>query len=251
MNNQFFHKFISYTVIFLSIIGIYYATNPDSELNQPTYRQTTKESVRTSNRTSGQVSSQTPAKSSSVKLPADVKPSQNKTPNIQANTSSNSTRYSNPVWTNKNITIAINTTDPIAKQDFTDAINNWNNAHVIHLQMVNPDQHPNINCNIKDLSNQTKQVSQTETEQQLGVTNISYVEHTNQLAHADSYIDINSIRNMSHDQQVWVAEHELGHALGLQHTPEGSHTVMEPYNLTTGITPTDVNNLKNLYQNIK
>ena len=251
MNNQFFHKFISYTVIFLSIIGIYYATNPDSELNQPTYRQTTKESARTPNRTSGQVSSQTPAKSSSVKLPADVKPSQNKTLIIQANTSSNSTRYSNPVWTNKNITVAINTTDPIAKQDFTDAINNWNNAHVIHLQMVNPDQHPNINCDIKDLSNQTKQVSQTETEQQLGVTNISYVEQTNQLAHADSYIDINSIRNMSHDQQVWVAEHELGHALGLQHTPEGSHTVMEPYNLTTGITPTDVNNLKNLYQNIK
>ena len=53
------------------------------------------------------------------------------------------------------------------------------------------------------------------------------------------------------NQQVWVAEHELGHALGLQHTPEGSHTVMEPYNLTTRITPTDVNNLKNLYQNIK
>lgn len=149
-------------------------------------------------------------------------------------------------WKKRNLTICIQTTDPAAKKDFIDAINAWNDAKVLKLSLINNPKQADIVCDIQDLSTNTKHEG-LETLKTLGNTEVSYDQNTGEIMHAKSVIDIYQIQNMPHDQQVWIAEHELGHAFGLSHTDPGSHTVMEPQNLTTGITSTDINNLKKIY----
>lgn len=149
-------------------------------------------------------------------------------------------------WKNRNLTIYIQTTDPTAKKDFIDAINDWNDAKVLKLSLIKNPKQADIICDIQDLSANTKHEG-LETLKTLGNTEVSYDQNTGEIMHANSVIDIYQIQNMPHDQQVWIAEHELGHAFGLSHTDPGSHTVMEPQNLKTGITSTDINNLKKIY----
>ena len=45
-----------------------------------------------------------------------------------------------------------------------------------------------------------------------------------------------------------VAQHELGHALGLAHAPEYEHSVMIPRNIKNGITKNDAKTLRMLYR---
>lgn len=45
-----------------------------------------------------------------------------------------------------------------------------------------------------------------------------------------------------------VAEHELGHAIGLDHTSEDAHSIMKPYNPDCDITDQDVQSVKSIYQ---
>lgn len=149
-------------------------------------------------------------------------------------------------WKKRNLTIYIQTTDPTAKKDFIDAINDWNDAKVLKLSLIKNPKQTDIICDIQDLSANTKHEG-LETLKTLGNTEVSYDQNTGEIMHANSVIDIYQIQNMPHDQQVWIAEHELGHAFGLSHTDPGSHTVMEPQNLKTGITSTDINNLKKIY----
>lgn len=149
-------------------------------------------------------------------------------------------------WKKRNLTIYIQTTDPTAKKDFIDAINDWNDAKVLKLSLIKNPKQADIVCDIQDLSANTKHKG-LETLKTLGNTEVSYDQNTGEIMHANSVIDIYQIQNMPHDQQVWIAEHELGHAFGLSHTDPGSHTVMEPQNLKTGITSTDINNLKKIY----
>lgn len=149
-------------------------------------------------------------------------------------------------WKKRNLTIYIQTTDPTAKKDFIDAINDWNDAKVLKLSLIKNPKQTDIICDIQDLSANTKHEG-LETLKTLGNTEVSYDQNTGEIMHANSVIDIYQIQNMPHDQQVWIAEHELGHAFGLSHTNPGSHTVMEPQNLKTGITSTDINNLKKIY----
>ena len=144
-------------------------------------------------------------------------------------------------WKKRNLTIYIQTTDPTAKKDFIDAINAWNDAKVLKLSLIKNPKQANIICDIQDLSANTKHEG-LDTLKTLGNTEVSYDQNTGEIMHAKSVIDIYQIQNMPHNQQ-----HELGHAFGLSHTDPGSHTVMEPQNLTTGITSTDINNLKKIY----
>lgn len=150
-------------------------------------------------------------------------------------------------WPSKNVSIAITSTDPRTKQAFADAINAWNNTGAINFQLTDRDQDANIVANDKDLSSGDQDYGNVITEE-LGQTNTEYDPSTKILSHATSSLDINKLANRSRKYRMWVAEHELGHAIGLDHADQHANSVMVPANPKTGITSMDINAVRNLYQ---
>lgn len=59
-------------------------------------------------------------------------------------------------WKKRNLNICIQTTDPVAKKDFIEAINAWNDAKVLKLSLINNPKQADIVCDIQDLSANTK-----------------------------------------------------------------------------------------------
>lgn len=150
-------------------------------------------------------------------------------------------------WPSKNVSIAITSTDPRTKQAFADAINAWNNTGAIDFQLTDQDQDANIVANGKDLSSGDQDYGDVTTEE-LGQTNTEYDPGTKILSHATSSLDINKLANRSREYRMWVAEHELGHAIGLDHADQHANSVMVPANPKTGITSMDINAVRNLYK---
>lgn len=150
-------------------------------------------------------------------------------------------------WPNKNVTIAITSTNSRTKQAFLDAINAWNNTGSIKFQLVNRDQDANIIADDKDLSSGDQDYGDVTTEE-LGQTDTEYNPNTKILNHAESSLDINKLASSSREYRMWVAEHELGHAIGLNHADQHADSVMVPANPKTGITSMDINAVNSLYQ---
>ena len=150
-------------------------------------------------------------------------------------------------WPTKNITVSINSNDPAVVKAFTDAINNWNKTQTVNLKIVNNDQNPNIVCGTQDLSKNTV-TTPNSTTKELGLTQCQYDPTTNQIHHATSNIDNNTLASSTDDYRTKVAMHELGHAIGLNHAPQHSDSIMVPYNVGSDITPSDITSVKALYQ---
>lgn len=149
-------------------------------------------------------------------------------------------------WPTREVTIAITSQDPRTRQAFTDAINAWNSTKAINFQLTNDAKNANIIAHEKDLSasDQSDGIEKTED---LGITDTSYDPDTNLVSHADSSIDINKLADKSREYRMWVAEHELGHAIGLDHAQPNTDSVMVPYNPRMGITNNDIQAVNTLY----
>lgn len=175
--------------------------------------------------------------------PAPAKP-QNDT---QASKADNAGQHRGIHWPDpKNITIKIVTDNLEAVDDFKQAIDAWNKTGVVNLKLVDKNDNADITCNVQNLSGQTVETV-NETQETLGQTDFQYKLPENELVSANANIDIDQIKSLPGQSQVFVAEHELGHALGLSHVNESDNSVMVPVNVKTGITDEDVGHLKELY----
>lgn len=149
-------------------------------------------------------------------------------------------------WPKPTVPCIINTTNPKLVLAYKDAINAWNQTGAFHFQLTKDKQAP-ITLGEQDLSS-TKSDNGIETSQELGVTDVSYYPEQHLLAKANVKLDNDPMLLNNNRQYIaWVAEHELGHAIGLAHTAQNADSVMVPANPTHGLTNNDIMTVKQLY----
>lgn len=149
-------------------------------------------------------------------------------------------------WPVRNVKIYMDTNDHALQSAFRAAVRAWNKTGAVHLTWTKNEDKADIIARDGNLSNNdTNPVGYTTT--QLGSTSTQYNPDTHALIQARSTLDATHLDYTSKQFRIQVAEHELGHALGLAHAPEYMHSVMIPRNVKTGITKLDRQTIRQLY----
>lgn len=152
-------------------------------------------------------------------------------------------------WKKKKISIYMDTDDPKLQWAFRDAVKRWNKVKAVKIYWTKDMEKANIIANGGDLSGHTLGNNNAGyTSSELGSTKTEYNPDTNTLHQATSTLDPNQLDYTSKSFRSKVAQHELGHALGLAHAEEYEHSVMIPRNIKTGITKNDAKTLRMLYR---
>lgn len=179
-------------------------------------------------------------------------------------------QYYNPPhqrWTDpNNITIGVRAL-PEEKDVFRvykKAIKAWNKTGVVHLKY--DDNAPDIDCDAEGFAAEHKIDPKHYSTRNLGVTNFSTRDgqpgqpgynSSNLIDSASVTIDPTGIKkyakrsHMNYKKlELSVAEHEIGHALGLKHVNQHVHSVMRPVaDKSILITKEDIRHLRKLYSN--
>ncbi len=149
-------------------------------------------------------------------------------------------------WAGRTVTYRITDKSAYYRQIWRAAVRHWNAAKVVKLVPAQTGQTANITMSAKN--DTTKQYGNV-----IGLTFTSY--HANQslgslhvLANARSYLYKNVARAMRYSQleRERVAEHELGHALGLGHAAS-KRSVMYYASRGIAISSGDVKGLRQAY----
>jgi predicted Zn-dependent protease len=135
--------------------------------------------------------------------------------------------------------VFVGTGNQILNDATNDAIQAWNRSGVFHFQTTNDRNKANIV--VQAMNNGRTNAA--------GLTEQSSSPITNRFIHADVYLNqrylLDPVYGYSHDRIVNTAEHELGHAIGLDHTNLPS--VMQPAGSYYPIQSVDVQAVKQLY----
>ena len=137
-------------------------------------------------------------------------------------------------------TVYIDLSDPTLKQAALDGINVWNNTGAFNFKITN--DRNNAKIIIKSMNDGETNAA--------GLTDTQYNSLTGHLLRAtvrlNSYYLLNPSYGYNNGRIVNTVEHELGHAIGLGH--KDSISVMYPQGSFYTIQPSDVQDVKKLYQ---
>lgn len=151
-------------------------------------------------------------------------------------------------WRKKTVRIYMRTDDPQLRKAFRKAVRKWNQVKAVNIKWTKDEDKANIIAADGSLSADTPNTGVGYQTTQLGETKTEYNPDTHELYKATSILDPYQLDNTNPNFQSEVAQHELGHALGLAHAPEYEHSVMVPRNIRNGITKQDRQSLRLLYR---
>lgn len=143
-------------------------------------------------------------------------------------------------WDTASATVYIDTQDETFCSAYQEAIRAWNQTGAFTFQIVNDKNQANI---VATEMNDGTVSAAGEAESQ---TNLLTKRFTNVTVRLNRYYLLNSQYGYSYERIVNTAEHELGHAIGLEHNEEKS--VMQSSGSFYGIQAVDVQAVKELYQ---
>ena len=143
-------------------------------------------------------------------------------------------------WDTASATVYIDTQDETFRSAYQEAIRAWNQTGAFTFQIVNDKNQANI---VATEMNDGTVSAAGEAESQ---TNLLTKRFTNVTVRLNRYYLLNSQYGYSYERIVNTAEHELGHAIGLEHNEEKS--VMQSSGSFYSIQAVDVQTVKELYQ---
>ena len=143
-------------------------------------------------------------------------------------------------WDKASATVYIDTQDETFRSAYQEAIRTWNQTGAFTFQIVNDKNQANI---VATEMNDGTVSAAGEAESQ---TNLLTKRFTNVTVRLNRYYLLNSQYGYSYERIVNTAEHELGHAIGLEHNEEKS--VMQSAGSFYDIQAVDVQAVKELYQ---
>lgn len=155
-------------------------------------------------------------------------------------TNTQSTKKSTGRWATKSATVYIDLTNPILKNATTTAIQQWNQTGAFTFKTTSSKDDANII--VKAISENNNGAA--------GLTQAEVNTVTGDFEHVTVELNANYLLNpaygYSQQRIVNTAEHELGHAIGLQHN--NNQSVMQPAGSFYSIQPVDVQNVRAIYQ---
>ncbi|UTX65239.1 matrixin family metalloprotease [Streptococcus constellatus] len=143
-------------------------------------------------------------------------------------------------WDTASATVYIDTQDETFRSAYQEAIRAWNQTGAFTFQIVNDKNQANI------VATEMNNITVSAAGEAESKTNLLTKRFTNVTVRLNRYYLLNSQYGYSYERIVNTAEHELGHAIGLEHNEEKS--VMQSSGSFYSIQAVDVQTVKELYQ---
>ncbi len=143
-------------------------------------------------------------------------------------------------WAQASATVYIDTANETFRSAYQEAINSWNQTGAFTFQIISDKDKADI---VATEMNDGNVSAAGEAESQ---TNLLTKRFTHMTVRLNSYYLLDRRYGYSHERIVNTAEHELGHAIGLDHNEEES--VMQSAGSFYSIQPIDIQAVKDLYQ---
>lgn len=145
----------------------------------------------------------------------------------------------NARWPRSSATVYVDLNNPILNNAAKSALNQWNRTGAFTFRQINDKSKANIVISAINES----------SDNAAGLTNSTTNSMTGYITHADVQLNaaylLNPSYGYSQQRVINTAEHELGHAIGLQHN--NGLSVMQPAGSFYTIQPADVQAVKKLY----
>ena len=150
------------------------------------------------------------------------------------------THYSGARWSSNSANVYIETTDETLVSAYEEAINAWNATGAFTFNLVEDESSADIVATeYSDASSKAAGLAETETNAL-----------TNQITHVDvklnTYYLLENDYGYTHNRIVYTAEHELGHAIGLDHDDD-EESVMQSSGSYYGIQSIDIEKVNEIY----